>query len=174
MNKPLKTSVPEWYHRYLDAVLEDNMMDALANSKTAVLAKLNDIAPGHWAYRYAAEKWSIKEMIQHLVDTERIFAYRALCIARGEQASLPGFDENSYAVASRADKRTKGQLLEEFETVRNSILQLFQSFDDEDLEVIGSANGKPFTANAIGYLTAGHSLHHMSVLEERYLPGLLK
>jgi hypothetical protein len=108
-------------------------------------------------------------MLQHIIDTERIFSYRALCIARGEKASLPGFEENDYAAASKANRRTSAELIGEFETLRSSIQQLFTSLDSEQRAVEGIANGKPISANAIGFIIPGHAQHHINILKERYL-----
>lgn len=108
-------------------------------------------------------------MVQHLIDAERIFAYRALCIARGETVSLPGFDENIYAAASKADGRTKEELLAEFKTARQSTAQLFVSFDEAQLAATGTANNNSISVNAIGFIIPGHVQHHLNVLEERYL-----
>jgi hypothetical protein len=108
-------------------------------------------------------------MLQHIIDAERIFLYRSLCFARGEKASLPGFDENTYAAASKADNRKSEELISEFETVRKSSEQLFASFDDEQLNSTGVANNKPISVNAIGFIISGHVQHHVNVITERYL-----
>ncbi|MBC6989726.1 DinB family protein [Hymenobacter sp. BT491] len=121
---------------------------------------------------YAPGKWSIKEMVQHLTDTERIFAYRALCIARGETQSLPGFDENTYAAESDANSRTLSELLAENEMVRKSSLALFRSFRPAQLDRVGLANNNPISVRALLYVLPGHEAHHINVLRERYLPLL--
>jgi hypothetical protein len=108
-------------------------------------------------------------MVQHIIDTERIFAYRALCIARGEKTSLPGFDENNYAAHSAADRRKKEDLIEEFDVVRRSTTALFQSFTDGQLMATGIANNNPIEVNGIGFITVGHVTHHITILRERYL-----
>jgi hypothetical protein len=112
--------------------------------------------------------WSIKELVQHVIDSERIFSYRALCFARGESASLPGFDENTYAAASQADNRNKQSLLEELRAVQVATTLLFQSFSEAQLDQTGIANNNPVSVRAIGFITVGHTLHHKKILQEKY------
>lgn len=168
MPQPVLANIPEFYHKYVQLVDEENITDALTNNAAKALAIFQSIEDEKWSYRYAEGKWSIKEMVQHMIDTERIFGYRALCIARGESQSLPGFDENTYAAASKADNRSKEDLVSEFKVVRESIIRLFRSFDEEQLQRTGIANGKRIDVNAIGFITVGHLLHHLNMLKERY------
>lgn len=168
MPRPDLSTIPQWYHKYIEQVEDDDALKAITgNGKTAFLA-LQAIPDEKWDYRYAEGKWSVKEMIQHLIDAERIFAYRALCIARGEKASLPGFDENTYADTSKAGRRTKEELLDEFETARQSTRQLFASFDAEQLSATGIANDNSVSVNGIGFIIPGHVQHHLNMLKERY------
>lgn len=169
MAKPDLSTVPEWYHKYVNQIEEDDLEQALRLNTESSLQFFNSIPKEKWGYRYAEGKWSIREMLQHIVDAERIFAYRALCFARGEQASLPGFEEDAYAAASKADRRSAADLLAEFETVRRSIQQLFASFDEEQLSSVGIANNSPVSVNAIGFIIPGHAQHHINILKERYL-----
>ena len=119
-------------------------------------------------YKYAEEKWTIKQMFQHVIDTERIFAYRALAISRKEQAGLLGFDENEYANNATAANRNWKDMLTEWRVVRQSTNLLFTSFTDEQIKIIGTANGHPLSVNAIGFIIFGHALHHLHILKERY------
>jgi uncharacterized damage-inducible protein DinB len=169
MPKPDLITIPEFYHKYVRLVAENDAAAALSANTEKALGVLSDIPDEKWNYRYAEGKWSIKEMLQHITDAERIFSYRALCIARGEKQSLPGFDENTYAAASNADRRKKEELIEEFKTVRKATEALFQSFDDEQLAKIGVANNKSISVNGIGFVTVGHVMHHLNILQERYL-----
>ncbi len=169
MPQPDLAAVPQWYHRYIQLVEEDDALSAVTANGDVGARFLEAISEEKWNHRYAEGKWSIKEMVQHLIDAERIFAYRALCIARGETVSLPGFDENTYAAASKADSRTKEELLAEFKTARQSTLQLFASFDEAQLSATGTANNNSISVNAIGFIIPGHLQHHLNVLEERYL-----
>ena len=122
-----------------------------------------------WNYRYAEGKWSIKEMIQHIIDAERIFCFRALNFARQDKNELPGFDENEFAEVSNADRRSKEDLMEELATVQKSSTHLFASFDEEQLDQAGIANGKSIYVKGIGFIVVGHTLHHRNILVERYL-----
>lgn len=144
-------------------------VEALQVSKKLLADYLLNLTAQQSLYSYAPGKWTIKEVVQHLTDAERIFDYRALCIARGEKASLPGFDENKYAAASGADYRRWEHLVEEWIHLRDSTLHLFRSLNESQLQQVGVANGITLTPNAIGFITAGHTLHHLAVLQERYL-----
>ena len=130
---------------------------------------LKNIPDEKWDYRYAEGKWTIKELVQHIIDAERIFCYRALNFARKDRSELPGFDENEFAAVSKADKRSKQDLLDELATVQKSSMQLFASFDDEQLNESGKANGNSIYVNGIGFIIVGHTMHHLNILKERYL-----
>jgi hypothetical protein len=119
-------------------------------------------------YKYAEDKWTIKQMFQHVIDTERIFAYRALAISRKEPAGLLGFDENEYAKNATAENRSWKDMLTEWRVVRQSTNLLFTSFTDDQIKTIGNANGHPLSVNAIGFIIFGHALHHLHILKERY------
>lgn len=161
--------VPEFYHKYIRQVQAPDLETALEVHATSLPALLGALPDEHWSYRYAPGKWSIREVVQHIIDTERIFCYRALCFTRGESASLPGFNENLYANQSRADQRSKESLLEEFDTVQKGTRFLFQSFDPAHLDASGIANGNPIYVKGIGFIIAGHCQHHLNILQERYL-----
>ena len=118
---------------------------------------------------YDKGKWTIKEVIQHLIDSERIFSYRALRFARMDKTDLPGFEQNDYVPASKASNRSLASLMNEFKSVRNATIDLFKSLNNEMLKSIGTANGFPFSAEAVGYITAGHCFHHADIIRERYL-----
>ena len=120
-------------------------------------------------FRYAEGKWTIKDIILHLIDAERIFAYRALRIARNDNTALPGFEENDYVVAANANNREYESLLAEYETVRNATISLFETFSSEDLLRLGTASNNSVSVRAIGYIMLGHELHHKNVILERYL-----
>jgi uncharacterized damage-inducible protein DinB len=169
MKRPDLARVPQFYHKYINLVPGDDLNALLQENKRVIGDFLAAIPEEKWSFRYAEGKWSIRELVQHLIDSERIFAYRALCIARGETASLPGFDENNYAALSNADARNKKSLLQELYTVQSATALLFQSFDEEQLERTGTANNKPMQVRTIGFIAVGHMLHHKNVLQERYL-----
>ena len=161
--------VPVFYHKYIQKVNAVSVSQALIQQQKQLMSLLESIPEERWTYQYAPEKWTIKELVQHVTDAERIFGYRALCFSRNEKASLPGFEENDYVLASNANARTKGSILEELRTVQAATLSLFQSFTEEQLDAQGMANGNPIYVKAIGFITAGHALHHLDIIKERYL-----
>lgn len=169
MPRPDLSRVPEWYHRYINQVQENELIEALEKQASSVIPFLENIPVVKRDYRYAEGKWNIKEVLQHIIDAERIFAYRALCFARKEATPLPGFDENSYADNSKAAKRDWNDLMEEFKIVRRSTQILFGSFDDEQMETTGTASGNLIYVMAIGFIIAGHLNHHVTIIKERYL-----
>ncbi len=169
MKRPDLAQVPAFFHKYIDLAKGDDLNHLFEENRTTISNFLKAIPEEKWSFRYAEGKWSIKELVQHLVDADRIFAYRALCIARGETVSLPGFDENVYAAASNADKRTKESLLRELKAVMEATALLFQSFDDEMLERFGISNNNRIQVRAVAFISIGHILHHKNVLQEKYL-----
>lgn len=120
-------------------------------------------------YRYAEGKWTIKDIIQHLIDCERVFSYRALRIARNDKTELPGFEEDDYAIEANANQRSIMDLLTELSSVRHSTIYLFKTFNDEQLLQIGIASDNPISVRAIGFVIIGHQNHHQQIFEERYL-----
>lgn len=171
LTRPGLDEVHPFYQGYLNTAEGDNLFDALDLAESRLRDHLHDITELQAGFRYAPGKWSIKEVLQHVLDTERIFAYRALCFARGEQQPLAGFDENAYASLSNADHRPWSDLLTEHAIMRASTLALFQSFTPEMLVRSGTANERTFTVRALGWTIAGHELHHLHILQTRYHHG---
>ncbi len=169
MPRPDLNRVPEWYHRYINQVPENDLAKAIQLQTTNFCSFLESLPIGKRDYRYADGKWTIKEVLQHIIDAERVFAYRALCFARKDNTPLPGFDENSYADHSKASGREWNEMVEEFKVVRQSTAFLFNSFDTDQLETTGVASGKPVYVLAIGFIIVGHINHHVAVIKERYL-----
>jgi hypothetical protein len=169
MPRPDLSRVPEWYHRYIVQVKQNDLLTAMETQTASFIKFMKKIPEQKRNYRYAKGKWTIKEMLQHIIDAERIFAYRALCFARQDSTPLPGFDENEYAFNSKASKRDWNQMIEEFKTLRQSNEILFRSFDKKQLDSTGNASGKPVYVLAIGFILVGHIEHHATVLKERYL-----
>jgi uncharacterized damage-inducible protein DinB len=132
---------------------------------------LSSLSEAQQHYRYAEGKWTVKEILGHLIDAERIFAYRVLRIARNDTTPLPGFDENAYVAASNAQKRSMEELLNEFAVVRASTLALLKSLSPPILEYTGTVSNHPISARALAYIIAGHELHHLDIIRERYLPA---
>ena len=176
LHRPTQTEYSDnRYHRhYIELVPGDDLLVALTTQQAQTLSLMNGFTEQQSLLRYAANKWSIKEVWGHLIDTERIMAYRAMSLARGEARPLTGFDENADAAAGRFDQRPPDSLRREYESVRASTLALFASFDDQMLGQSGVANQKTISVRAIAWIVAGHELHHWQVLRERYLPQLIQ
>ncbi|MEJ7589111.1 MAG: DinB family protein [Ferruginibacter sp.] len=169
MPDSIVTSKPGYYRAYLDQVKEKDLTDAFTNQSQVIKSLLASISENKSMFSYAEGKWTLKEMLQHLIDTERVFCYRAMCFARKEPVTLPSFDENGYATASEANRRSWESLIEEFETLRKSTLLLFQNFTPSMLEQEGRAGINTLAVNDIGFLIVGHLNHHIRIIEERYL-----
>lgn len=166
---PKPTNFPVYYENYINFVAEDDIMNAFLKQENIINNFFTDVTEERSTYRYAPGKWTIKALLQHVIDAERIFAYRALAFARQDKTHLPGFDENSYADNSHADNRSWQSLLEEFKTVRKSTYQLFKSFTPGDLKQTGYANENQQSVLALGFIILGHAYHHINILETRYL-----
>jgi hypothetical protein len=167
--RPDLNRVPEFFHNYIKQVPEDDLMTAFKNQTSLVVDFLNKIPADKIDYAYAEGKWTIKEMLQHIIDAERVFCYRALRFARKDSTPLPAFDENLFAKNAKADKRNWKDLIEEFKTVRKATEWLYSSFDDEQLNATGVSNNHSNYVLAFGYISIGHTLHHLKVIKERYL-----
>ena len=158
-----------YYKGYIDRVESKQLSLILRQQGAQVLDLLDGLTEEQAAYRYAPEKWSIKEMLGHLIDTERVFVYRAMSIARGENQSLPGFDQDDYVKTGNFDQRSLKSLRGEYEAVRNASIAFFESLDEAGWLKMGTANDVAVSVRAIGYNVPGHEAHHLAVLEERYL-----
>lgn len=154
---------------YINAAGEGNLYEDLEISLHDFIRFVQDIPMDKFDYRYAEGKWTIKEIIQHVTDTERIFSYRALRISRNDITALPGFDENDYALNTNANDRHLQSLLTELSIVRQSTLALFKSFSEEQIKRIGIASNHEISVRAIGFIIIGHQKHHQKVYKERYL-----
>ena len=161
-----------YYGKYIERVPEGDVFETLESQLQRTVELLDTFGETGGALRYAPGKWSVKEVVGHITDTERIFTYRALCAARGEAGPLPGFDENAYVAGAHFDARTLNSLLGEITVVRRATLALFRNLGEDALVRRVIANGVPITPRAIAWIIAGHELHHASLLRERYLPLL--
>jgi DinB family protein len=157
-----------YYSKYIDLVPGDDALPALESQIVETRKRLAGLPEERALHRYAPGKWSVKETIGHLADTERVFAYRALHVARGDRTPLPGFDENQWAPEGRFDERPFADLLDEFGAVRAASLALFRSLDPERLRRTGLANDASISVRALAWNIAGHELHHRNILRERY------
>lgn len=158
-----------YYGKYVALVPDGDLMEIMADQRKESWHLITGISESRGGHAYAPGKWTIREVVAHVIDTERIFAYRALRIARGDQTPLPGFDENRYAPESLANERTLTDLAEEFALVRRSNLALLKSLNAAAAARRGTASDNPVTVRAIAWIMAGHVAHHMGILRERYL-----
>lgn len=169
MARPDLNRVQSFYHKYIGLVKEDELTNAFDRYTAEIESFLEGITEDKIDYRYAEGKWSVKEVLQHMIDAERVFSLRALWLARKDVSPQPGFDENRWVENANISTRQWEGLLEEFKTVRKSTIQLFNSFDQQALEASGIINDAPAYVLGIGFLLIGHSLHHQKIIGERYL-----
>lgn len=167
--RPDLSRIADFYHTYINQVPGDDLAEIFASQYISFTSFLDSIPAEKHNYRYADGKWTIKEVLQHVIDAERIFAYRALRFARKDHTPLPGFDENLFADNAKAHTRNWDNLVEEFKMVRRSSELLFNSFDKDQLESAGIAYNSTNYVLGLGFVTIGHSIHHQKVLTERYL-----
>jgi hypothetical protein len=167
--RPAANEYAEYYHRYIQRVPDDDIRSILRVQLDDTLALLRPVSEDIAAFRYADDKWSIKQVVGHLIDVERIMTYRALRFARGDQTPLPGFDENAYAGTAGSDQRTLRSLLAELEVTRAATAAFFHNLPPETWTRVGTANNNPISVRALAYIIAGHELHHRELLQDRYL-----
>jgi uncharacterized damage-inducible protein DinB len=169
---PDPTEYAPYFARYVERVPEGDILDILTRQSGETAALLGGVSEDEASFRYAPDKWSIRQVVGHVTDTERVMLYRALSFARGEQAMLPGFDENAWVQSARFDKRTLHGLADEFRLVRAATIPFFAALTPEELRRLGMANNRTYTVRALAWIIAGHELHHVSLLRERYLPAM--
>lgn len=158
-----------FYAGYVAGVPDGDLIALLEQQGRETATLLGAISEEKANYRYAPGKWTIREVLGHIVDGERVFSYRALTFARGDAGPLPSFDENAWASASNAGRRAMKELLDEYRAVRAATVALFRSFSDEEFARSGVASKNPVTVRALAYIVAGHERHHLRILRERYL-----
>ena len=166
--RPDVSEYAPFFHGYVAAVQEGDVVDLLRSDGAELLETIHRIPEERGGHRYGPDKWTIREVIGHLIDAERIFTYRALRIARGDQTMLPGFDENEYVRTAGSDQRTLADLARELAAVRESTVLMFESLPDDAWLRRGNANGTEMTVRALAYVAAGHPRHHHRILRERY------
>jgi hypothetical protein len=167
--RPLADEFNPFYAGYIAQVPDGDVVEALIGGAEIAAALLGDLDDATASRAYAPGKWTLKEVLLHCADAERIFSYRALRIARGDTTPLPGFDENAYTPMSGAANRTIEDILDEFESVRESTVTLYSGLPSEAWTRRGTASESPVSVRAIAWITAGHMLHHLSVIQDRYL-----
>ena len=166
--RPDPTEFAPFYAAYIARVPETDVQTTLDAQPAELRALADSIAPDEELLRYAPDKWSIRQVFGHLIDTERVMGYRAFCIARGETRPLPGFDEKRYVAGADSNERSVTEMAHEFTAVRQANLWTIRRWTAEQWNLIGNANDKPVSARAIAYIMAGHVRHHVAILRERY------
>ncbi len=167
--RPSADEFATFYQGYIALVPDGDVVEALIGGAEVAAALLADVTEEQANHAYAPGKWTLKEVVLHCADAERIFAYRALRIARGDKTELPGWDEKAYAPESGAAARSFDSVLNELESVRDSTVALFEGLPADSWTRRGTANGFGVSVRALAWITAGHLLHHLSVVQERYL-----
>ena len=167
-DRPAPAEYAPYYSTYVDLVPAGDVIALLRANGEDIVAMLAAVPESRGGFRYAAGKWSIREIVGHLIDAERIFSYRALRIARGDTTPLASFDENIFAAAAGSDGRTLTDLLDEVSAVRESTVRLFASLPASAWTRVGVASDKEVSVRALAHITLGHSIHHLRVLAERY------
>lgn len=171
VSPPAADEYAPFYAGYVAAVRDEDVLYVLASQPEELRGLCGSLSDEEALARYAPGKWSVKEVVGHMADVERIFAYRALRVGRGDATPLAGFDENAYVPASGSDRRPVAELLDEFDAVRAATLTLFRGMPEDAWERRGVANGAPVSMRALLYVTAGHARHHLDLLRERYRLG---
>ncbi|MBA2499847.1 MAG: DinB family protein [Chitinophagaceae bacterium] len=169
MTRPDLTQVPSFYHGYINLVKEDDLFSAFRMQEPVIKEFLLVIPEQKHLYRYAPGKWTVKEILQHMIDAERIFSYRALCFARKDPYPIPGFDEKDYVSASFANEKKWMQMVNELIAVRKSTELLYSSFNDEQLKSSGIANNSSNYVLGWGFIAIGHLAHHLHIIQQRYM-----
>ena len=171
-SRPSPTEYAPYFGRYIDLVAETDFIAVLTRQPAQYGALLGTLSQEQAGFRYAPGKWSIREVLGHVIDAERVFGYRALCIARGETVSLPSFDENAYAAKAGHDGCGLQELLEELAHVRRGHIALFEHLDPSAWERKGTVNQNAISVRGLAYIMTGHAQHHAGILKERYAAAL--
>jgi uncharacterized damage-inducible protein DinB len=170
MKKPEINEYPSSYHKYVDLVKADNFFELLDGNTKETMRFFNAIDVSKHDYRYAKDKWTIKDLVLHVIDTERGYSYRAIVCVRGDDKTpLYPMDENLFAANADTSRRTMRDLLEEFDVVRSGFRKIFEYTSDEQQRKLGNGSTGKLTGRALGYIAIGHVMHHMNVVKERYL-----
>jgi hypothetical protein len=174
MAEKIDALAAEFYQNYISKAPDNNVVKAIQKNSRNFRRLLKKIPKKNHDFAYAEGKWTIRELVQHVIDAERVFSYRATSIARKDPTPLPSFDENVWAVNSQASGRGWKDMVEEFRALRQANQILFNSFSEEQLRSIGVASNKEINVLALGYIIAGHTEHHLDILKERYLGKKIK
>jgi hypothetical protein len=166
--RPETDEYHEYYQTYVGVVPSGDILATLVEQERDLSQRLEGLDATGAMGRYAPDKWSVKEVLGHIIDTERVFTYRALTIGRGDSQPLPGMDQDLFAAGSNVAERDLADILEEYHAVRRATLSLFRSFDDRILSRVGTASGFAISVRALVFIVAGHERHHLAILAERY------
>jgi uncharacterized damage-inducible protein DinB len=169
ITKPNSDEFAPYYQRYIDNIKTEDPIDGLVKSRKEVEKLISKLSKKELNFRYAEGKWSIKEILVHIMDGERVFNYRALSFARNDKNELPGFEENEWAPESKADSRKIKSILKEYKAIRKATIEMYSNFNDEMLMRMGRASNNPVSVRALLYITLGHEMHHLKVIREKYL-----
>lgn len=169
MKRPETNEFAPYYNNYISLIDGDGVMPVLDSQVAELRTMFANVPEEKGTYSYADGKWTIKELLSHLIDGERIFAYRILRVSRGDTTPIEGFEQDDYIENSNANNRSFADLLDEFELQRKSNLLLINNISEESAKLMGTASDKPVSARALVYITAGHVSHHLKILNERYL-----
>ncbi len=171
MSRPQPTDAAQFYHHYIGLVKADSAAEAVKKHSAEILAFYCSLPADKADFAYGEGKWTIKEVLLHVIDAERVFSYRCTRIARNDATPLPGFDENAYTANAQASNRTFESILEEFTALRRASDIFIGTLGEDQLQRTGTASNSPITANAVAFIMYGHLLHHINVIRERYLPA---
>ncbi len=169
MNRPESNEFAPYYNNYISLIEGNEAIPILEAQSADLRSMFSDVAEEKGTFAYAEGKWTIKELLSHLIDGERIFAYRVLRISRGDETPIEGFEQDGYIENSNANNRSFADLLNEFDLQRRSTMLMLNNISDEGLKRMGTANDNPVSVRALAYIMAGHTRHHINVLKERYL-----
>lgn len=157
-----------YYHTYILALGDVNLMDSLKEGEKDFSSFMEGLPEGKLNYSYGEGKWTLAEVLMHIIDAERVFQYRALRFGRNDDTPLAGFDQDVYVPQSNASGKTEKEILDEYQAVRNGTISLFKSFDDDALKRIGTASDSKMSTRAMGFIICGHQAHHLKIIRERY------
>lgn len=167
--RPTDQESHDYFKLYINQVTADNFLKVLEDALESTIQFLENIPAEKWDYRYAEGKWSLKEAFIHVLDTERVFAYRAMRVARNDMTPMPGFNQDDYVPFYNADERSPYSIIEEYRAVRSATVAQFSNYTDEMLDRIGTASEHAISTRALGFMIAGHEIHHLRITRERYL-----
>jgi hypothetical protein len=168
IGRPQPSEYAPYYDRYISLVQTDNILDVLDEQRRQFMLLMSGRSEDEGNFRYAPGKWTVKELIGHMNDTERIFSYRALRIARGDQTPIEGFEQDPYVENANFNARSLEEMVEDYIAVRRATVSLFRNFPANAWARTGTASNNPVNVHALAYMIAGHELHHRRILEERY------